>query len=105
MRSCPAIVLAAGLVVLLAASPASDDPSTSEAAGADGFQTRVRALLTRYCGKCHAGEKPKGDLRLEGLPFELDQPGNRAHWSAVVERLTAGDMPPEGEPRPTDAEI
>src|SRR5688572_28974767 len=51
--------LAAAAVLLAAVPLRADTPDVF-------FETRVRPLLVEKCGKCHAGEKIKGGLRLDG---------------------------------------
>jgi mono/diheme cytochrome c family protein len=69
------------------------------------FEDQVRPLLARYCVECHQGEKPKGNLRLDKLAWELADDATREQWTAVVERLRAGEMPPKDHEQPTPAEL
>lgn len=58
-------------------------------------------LVEQYCFDCHSGDEPDAGLalhKIEGGPhFNRD----RKTWQRVLERLTAGDMPPEGYDAPT----
>ena len=49
---------------------------------------------------CHGEKKPKGKLRLDNLATDFADAATRARWTAVIERLEAGEMPPKGKPRP-----
>src|SRR4029453_7042325 len=49
--------------------------------------------------------KPKGDLRLDTLKPDFAEAGARKQWSAVIERLKAGEMPPKDEPRPPEKDV
>src|SRR5262245_9948074 len=61
-------------------------------------------FFQQYCQTCHAGEKPKGDFRLESLSQVFDDKENREKWLTVVKQLKTGVMPPKGKPRPADDE-
>lgn len=62
----------------------------------------ITPVLQKYCVGCHSGEKPKGDLALDGLSADFG--ANGAAWNKVLERLTDRTMPPKGKPQPSDAE-
>jgi mono/diheme cytochrome c family protein len=72
---------------------------------AQGPDIPFRTFLTTHCQGCHAGEKPKGDFGLEKLSADFDDAANRARWLAVRKRLAAGEMPPEGKPRPAEKDV
>ncbi len=76
-----------------------------QADGAQQFDEQVRPLLARHCVACHRGDKPKGKLRLDNLMPDFGDAATREHWSAVVKRLQAGEMPPKEQPRPTAKEV
>lgn len=59
-----------------------------------------REFLVKHCHKCHAGDKPKGELDLKELKLDFTTQPNREQWLKVVEQLRAGTMPPKDEPRP-----
>lgn len=75
--------------------------------GADAkqFDERFRPFLARHCVSCHAGDKPKGNLRLDSLPFDLSDATSRDTLARLLERLRNGEMPPAGKPRPQETEI
>ncbi|MEX1023857.1 MAG: DUF1592 domain-containing protein [Planctomycetota bacterium] len=50
-----------------------------------------RAMLTRFCGECHAGAEPKGGFALGDLAFVEDE----ALWWRVAQRIEDGSMPPD----------
>ena len=85
----------------LLCSTALADP----AADVKNFGEQFQPLFTKHCVACHRGEKPKGNLDLEKLPFDLVDDSARGKWTAVVERLETGDMPPEDKPRPDAQEV
>ena len=72
-------------------APRSDDP--------------YRPFLTTHCNECHAGEKAKGDFRLDKLSPDFDDAANRARWLAVLKRVKVGEMPPQSKPRPAEKDV
>ncbi|MFN0198748.1 MAG: DUF1592 domain-containing protein [Planctomycetaceae bacterium] len=69
------------------------------------FEKDVRPLLVQHCLSCHGGDKPKGELRLDKLAPEFAVEAARKPWREVLERIQSGEMPPQDQPRPSDAEI
>ncbi|HEX4145027.1 MAG TPA: DUF1592 domain-containing protein [Pirellulales bacterium] len=69
------------------------------------FSSQVRPLLSKYCFRCHGGAEPKGDLALDVYQDGARLIEDHERWQTVAERLRDGDMPPEGEARPDDAQL
>ena len=65
----------------------------------------VASFFTTHCKGCHAGEKPKGNFRLESLTQDFNDKANRERWLAVVEQVASGAMPPKGKPRPPEKDV
>jgi len=80
-------------------------PSHGQATDANQFNKHVQPLLARYCISCHSGDKPKGKLRLDNLAPNFADAAVRKRWTAVIERLRAGTMPPAGKPRPPKKDV
>lgn len=68
---------------------------------------KVAPLFQKHCYSCHAGDKPKGELRIDKLDPDLIKGKDGDHWREVLDRLNFGDMPPESEPAlsPEDREL
>jgi hypothetical protein len=62
-------------------------------------------FFTKHCLSCHGAKKEKGDLRLDQLSRDFKSGVDGQIWAEVVEKINAGEMPPEDEPRPTADEI
>ncbi|SVA72914.1 uncharacterized protein METZ01_LOCUS125768, partial [marine metagenome] len=76
------------------------------AAGSIGSAAEpFEAFLTKHCLSCHGPKKAKGDLRLDQLSRDFKTGLDGQIWAEVVEKINAGEMPPEDEPRPTTDEI
>ena len=58
----------------------------------------VQSFFKEHCVRCHNATTKKGKFELHDL--KADIAGNNARFAAILERLRAGDMPPEKEPQP-----
>ncbi|MDB5340062.1 MAG: hypothetical protein JWN70_5681 [Planctomycetaceae bacterium] len=67
-------------------------------------ETRVRTFLRQHCDKCHGSEQQEAGLRLDQLAWKLDDRSLAKPWIAVLDRVTAGEMPPAAEPQPAASE-
>ncbi len=79
-------------------APGQDQEGDAEAAASRD------ALLKTYCLACHNHSSGSGGLSLED--FSAKNPG--AHpdvWEKVARKLSAGEMPPPGMPRPGKATL
>ena len=62
-------------------------------------------FLNKHCVGCHGPKKAKGDLRLDKLSRDFKSGVDGQVWAEVMEKINAGEMPPEDEPQPTADEI
>ena len=69
--------------------------------GAEPFE----GFLQKHCIACHGPKKSKGDLRLDKISRDFKSGIDGQVWAEVVEKINAGEMPPEEEPQPTADEI
>ncbi len=69
--------------------------------GKEGFE----AFLQNHCIRCHGPEKEKGDTRVDTLSRDFKSGLDSHLWAEVIERINAGEMPPEDEPQPSEVEI
>ncbi|MHC4879088.1 MAG: DUF1592 domain-containing protein [Planctomycetota bacterium] len=63
------------------------------------------AFLNKHCLRCHGPEKVERDLRVDRLSRDFKSGVDGHLWAEIVERINAGEMPPEDEPQPTEDEI
>ena len=62
------------------------------------------ALINQYCVTCHNDKAKTAGLMLDEL--DIDHPGLHAEaWEKVVRKLRGGMMPPQGMPRPQQAQV
>ena len=88
-----ATTVAAGLVLALAV-PATAAPQAHEAA---------EAFFSRYCVRCHDAGTQEGGFRLDTLAHDFGDMTVAERWAEVRTRIAAGEMPPQEEPRPSEA--
>ncbi len=70
------------------------------------MQTKYHAMLNKYCVSCHNKRAPlpaDSPVILESANFD-DLLSNAGTWERVLRKLSVRAMPPQGMPRPTEAE-
>ena len=100
-------VLASALAfpALLAWTGASgaDNAGQTRPALEQRFAGTVRPFMQTYCVSCHGKEKPQAQLDLTSYANLESVARDYPHWSLVVEKLTAKQMPPANVgKRPSD---
>lgn len=78
---------------LPAAEPPGEEPNSRQLERT--FEQRVKPFLETYCRSCHGSAKPKGELDLTPLRSADSVAEDHKRWELVLDRLRAGDMPPE----------
>src|SRR5438552_2898441 len=93
--------VAAGLFVLgcivIPATPASE-PANSHLDRR--FTQTVRPFVETYCGGCHGGSTPAAQLSFQSYSTVDAVVRDFPHWNLVLEKLTAGQMPPSVAKQP-----
>jgi hypothetical protein len=79
--------------------------ATVHAVGATPATEPFEAFLTAHCSRCHGADKSEGELRLDQLSRDFRTGADTHRWAEVLDRINAGEMPPEPEPKPAEAEI
>src|ERR1700693_3810159 len=64
------------------------------------FNQTVRPFLTSYCIGCHGGATPAAQLDLHSYTTTAAVVQDFARWNLVLEKLTAGQMPPKPMKQP-----
>lgn len=96
----PALVLAANPLLFAASAPAP-----TEAALEQQFKGAVHPFVETYCLSCHGDEKQEAELNLSPFKSMAGVVAGFSYWELVLERLEAGEMPPDkAKQQPTDAE-
>ncbi|HEY3899247.1 MAG TPA: DUF1592 domain-containing protein [Chthoniobacter sp.] len=94
----------AGAVVVAWMGPGLIVAAPAATATQKSYGDQFRPLFDQYCAKCHSGDKPKGDWRVEELGADFSDAAVRDRWQSVLEKLEAGEMPPKAKPRPSEQE-
>jgi len=68
------------------------------------YRQHVEPLLKQYCQACHSGAEPKSELSLDEPLQRADVLKDRQAWEQIAKKIHEREMPPEGEPQPTDAQ-
>ncbi|MDA7888605.1 DUF1587 domain-containing protein, partial [Akkermansiaceae bacterium] len=68
--------------------------------GKPGPDARLLPFLEDHCLDCHDSASEKGELNLEELTSNLDNPKIMATWIRVHDRIVAGEMPPKKKKAP-----
>jgi len=95
------------IITALMLAKSSAVPLTPSASSPQGFETAVKPMITEYCAGCHNPKQFKGDLDLERF---LTKSGSaalkeREIWALVVRKLSVGEMPPDGKPKPSADQV
>lgn len=69
---------------------------------ADSFEATVRPFLRQHCYGCHGPDKQKSQIRYDRIGGYRVEDGRL--WTLVHEKLSRGEMPPEGRPQPSQSQ-
>ena len=72
---------------------------------ATSFDVGVKPLISAHCVECHGEDEQKAGLRLDTLTSDLHDDAAMGTWIKVLDKLTAGEMPPKKKPRPPQVQI
>ncbi|HKE29485.1 MAG TPA: DUF1592 domain-containing protein [Bryobacteraceae bacterium] len=64
------------------------------------FTQTVRPFVTTYCAGCHGGTAPAAQFDLKAYSSLSAVVRDYPRWNLVLEKLTAGQMPPKGMKQP-----
>jgi len=62
---------------------------------------RIKPLLVKYCFACHGNGKKRLNVSFDNLLNDDALYIDRKMWESVIDKLRAGEMPPEDKPQPT----
>jgi mono/diheme cytochrome c family protein len=94
----PVILITAPLGAQTATAPSKAAPS--------GEEVKYRALVNKYCASCHGQRSiipAEAPVKLDAASFD-DLMGHADTWERVLRKLSVRAMPPQGMPRPSEAE-
>src|SRR5688572_20931600 len=65
-----------------------------------GYKEVARPFIERHCLECHGEKKATAGYRIDLLGADFAAATVAEGWKEVIDRINAGEMPPEGQPRP-----
>ena len=66
---------------------------------------RLEGFLNTHCIRCHGPRKEEGDIRIDRLSRDFRSGEDTHHWAEALDKVNTGEMPPDGEPQPTQDDI
>ncbi|MEX2142429.1 MAG: DUF1587 domain-containing protein [Pirellulales bacterium] len=91
------------LILGVAGTNASDRGEPAGDALAVAFTKSVQPFLKANCLTCHADKEPEAELDLSKYTSLGEATGALGTWELILERLAAGEMPPEDADRQPSA--
>lgn len=89
---------------LIASAAMADE--TSFVPDVDAHAQTIEPFLNAHCLKCHGPDTQGAGFRVDQhLPNDFLSRTVAKRWSEVLDKLNAGKMPPEAEPRPPAGEV
>lgn len=67
---------------------------------AQSWRKNVQPFLQSYCVDCHDGADAEAGLDLSEVSTDLGDLESSRRWILIHDRISSGEMPPKGEPRP-----
>ena len=65
----------------------------------------IGTFLKKHCYRCHGVEAQEADLSLHDMRVVIGDSADAINWQDILDKLNAGEMPPEDEPQPSKAEL
>jgi len=96
------------LPVLLALAGATGGSASSEKTEQvleSQFKTTVKPFVKTYCVSCHGKDKPQAQLDLSVYTSLAAVSRDFQHWTTVLDKLDAHQMPPAGSAQPSAAKV
>ena len=84
--------------------------AVTHVAEASGAETTLNSkllgqFLQKHCFRCHGAQEQNGSARFDTLDYAISNKVEALHYQDVLDVLNGGDMPPEDEPQPSNAEL
>ncbi len=68
------------------------------------FSKHISPFIKAYCLRCHSGDRPRADLKLDIFKNESLAIEHREIWQKVANQIRSGEMPPAGRKQPQEPE-
>ena len=70
-----------------------------------GFRDVVQPFLAKNCAACHSTKLKTGGLDVQSFHSVADLQTHREMWENIIRKLSTGEMPPKGLPRPPQKDV
>ncbi len=70
-----------------------------------GFDAHVKPILKNTCSACHNATISSGGVNLLPYMDPTTVMDDRPSWDKILQKISSGEMPPKGVPRPPQAKI
>jgi hypothetical protein len=108
MRFVHLVILGMGLLVFATSAFAQDVSAKSPQeqtfatfeSSKNAYNRVVAPFFAKHCAGCHNGKRSEGELDLSALDPDMKASTSGARWAMLAEKITIGEMPPEGRTRP-----
>ena len=92
--------MASAFAILLVVTVANGDPQDRASAATTGYAETAKPFIAQHCLACHGAKLAKAGYRIDRLGTDFIAPSVAGQWKEVIDRINAGEMPPEGRTRP-----
>jgi hypothetical protein len=65
----------------------------------------IGSFMKTHCYRCHGAETQEADLSLHDMTRVIADSADALNWQDILDKLNAGEMPPENEKQPSKAEL
>ena len=65
----------------------------------------IGSFMKTHCYRCHGAETQEADLSLHDMARVIGDSADALNWQDILDKLNAGEMPPEDEPQPSKNEL
>ncbi len=65
----------------------------------------IDVFMKKHCYRCHGTETQEAELALHGMERVIKDSADALNWQDILDKLNAGEMPPEDEPQPSREEL
>jgi len=97
MRRLPVLFFSFFILLSSAAVAGTPDPVAR-------FSAEIQPLMKNFCGKCHSGSEPDGDIDLDKFKDMAAIQNHPKIWNNVLRVITERQMPPKNKPQPKQAD-
>ena len=88
------------LAIILSGTVSRCAPPIDSPVPASAFAETVNPFIENHCVACHGASTAKAGYRIDLLGTDFSAPSVAEQWQEVIDRINAGEMPPDGRPRP-----